>query len=112
MDSKRQQKVSRLLQKEIAELFLLVFTNLYKGSMLTVTKVKISPDLSEAKIFLSLFGDENNEELLDRITLHTNEIRNELGKKVRHQLRIIPKLKFYIDDSLDYIQNIDDLLKT
>lgn len=110
MESKRQKKVSRLLQKELAEILRQKTTELAKGKMITVTTVRVSPDLGLAKIYLSVFPSGNSEDTLEKIRDNTPRIRNELGSRVRKQLRIIPEIAFYLDDSLDYIDNIDSLL--
>ncbi len=110
MESTRQKKVSRLLQKELAEILRQKTTELARGKMLTVTTVRVSPDLGLAKIYLSIFPSDKNEETLEKITDNTPRIRNELGSRVRKQLRIIPEIAFYLDDSLDYIDNIDSIL--
>lgn len=110
MESTRQKKVSRLLQKELAEILRQKTTELARGKMLTVTTVRVSPDLGLAKIYLSIFPSDKSEETLEKITDNTPRIRNELGSKVRKQLRIIPEIAFYLDDSLDYIDNIDSIL--
>lgn len=110
MESTRQKKVSRLLQKELAEILRQKTTELARGKMITVTTVRVSPDLGLAKIYLSIFPSDKKEETLEKITDNTPRIRNELGSKVRKQLRIIPEIAFYLDDSLDYIDNIDSIL--
>ena len=110
MDSTRQQKIARLIQKELSELFLMQ-TKLTRGLMITVSEVKISSDLSIASVYLSIFPSEKGEELLQNIEKSSQQIRYALGQRVRHQLRIIPELRFFIDDSLDYIERIDELLK-
>lgn len=79
--------------------------------MVTVTKVYVTPDLGLARIYLSLFAVKDKAELMKTITGHTTEIRGKLGKRIRHQLRVVPGLRFYEDDSLDYIDRIDSLLK-
>ncbi len=84
--------------------------HLAMGTMITVTKVYVSPDLSLIKIYLSLFPTKNSNEIINNIKKHSSEIRRELGNRIRHQLRIVPKLSFFLDDSLDYIENIDSLL--
>jgi len=99
-----------MLQKELSEIFLGVARNI-PGVMITVTNVRISPDLSIAKVYLSIFPGAKTESTLEFIKEQTKTIRYELGVKVRHQLRIVPDLSFYIDDSLDYIDNIDRLLQ-
>lgn len=111
MASLRQNKFSRLLQKELSEYFLLESRNFQKGCMITVTVVRISPDLAEAKVYLSFFQALDRKILLEAITNKTWEIRHWLGDRVRHQARVVPNLHFYIDDSLDYSENIDRLLK-
>jgi ribosome-binding factor A len=98
------------LQKELAEILRQKTTELARGKMITVTTVRVSPDLGLAKIYLSIFPSDKNEETLEKITDNTPRIRNELGSKVRKQLRIIPEIAFYLDDSLDYIDNIDSIL--
>jgi ribosome-binding factor A len=112
MDSTRQKKVARLIQKELAEIFLLQSKSLFEGAFITVTTVRISPDLSHAKVYLSFFKAEKPQKLLEHITSIKREIRGRLGDKVGKQLRIVPDFDFYIDDSLDYYENIDRLLKT
>ncbi|MGC9375657.1 MAG: 30S ribosome-binding factor RbfA [Bacteroidales bacterium] len=110
MSSNRQQKIERLLQKDLGDIFQKGTTSLFKGKMVTVTTVRISPDLSIAKVYLSLFQVDNKNEFIHYINDIENQIRFELGKRVRHQLRKVPELKFFVDDSLDYIENIDKLL--
>jgi ribosome-binding factor A len=110
MESTRQKKVARLIQKEMAELFQKESKNLFAGAFITVTTARISPDLSHAKVYLSMFKVEKPEEMLKLIDSVKSEIRNRLGQKVRHQLRIVPHLDFFLDDSLDYLENIDRIL--
>ena len=81
------------------------------GVMVSVTKVKISPDLSICTAYLSVFPSEKGEEILQNITANEKTIRYDLGTTVRKQLRIIPALRFFLDDSLDYVERIDELLK-
>ncbi|MCB8999456.1 MAG: 30S ribosome-binding factor RbfA [Bacteroidales bacterium] len=110
MESTRQKKVSRLLQKELGQIIQQRSVEL-GGKMITVTTVRISPDLSVAKIYLSVFPAKEVEKTLAAVKEIVSQIRHELGNKVRHQLRIVPELVFYIDDSLDYIEKIENLLK-
>ncbi len=112
MESTRQKKVSRLIQKELAEIFLKKGNELAPGKLISITKARISPDLSYAKIYISVFPTVNQDEILHSIQEHSSKIRFELGHKVRTQLRIVPEIQFFIDDSLDYIDKIDKLLKT
>lgn len=111
MESTRQKKVARLIQKEMAEIFLRESRNLFNGAFITVTTARISPDLGYAKVYLSMFKVADQKELLEQINGLKKDIRKRLGEKVRHQLRIVPELEFHIDDSLDYLENIDRLLK-
>ena len=111
MESKRQERISKLLQKDLGEIFQTKMQHLAMGTMITVTKVYVSPDLHLIKIFLSLFPTKNSNEIINNIKKHSSEIRRELGNRIRHQLRVVPNLSFYLDDSLDYIENIDGLLK-
>ena len=112
MESTRQKKVSRLIQKELAELFIRKNNEIAPGKLVSVTIVRVSPDLSFAKVFLSIFPSQNQDEILNSIKDISSTIRFELGQKVRTQLRIVPEIAFFIDDSLDYIDKIDKLLKS
>lgn len=111
MQETRQNKIARLLQKELSIIFQQQ-TRMMRGVMVSVTRVKVSPDLSICTAYLSIFPSEKGEEIIKNITASEKSIRYELGTKVRHQLRIIPELRFFIDDSLDYIDRIDELLKS
>ena len=110
METTRQNKISRLLQKELREIFVLQ-TKSMPGTLVSVSAVRISPDMSIARVYLSVFPSEKAEEMVKNINNNMKSIRYELGTRVRHQLRIIPELKFFVDDSLDYIEKIDSLLK-
>ena len=111
METKRQEKISKLLQQDLSEIIQMELRHVTRGAMVTVTKVHVTPDLSMAKAYLSLFATNDKEALLENIKKHGSEIRGKLGKRVRHQLRVVPDLHFFLDDSLDYIDNIDELLK-
>ncbi len=111
MTTTRQHKVSRLLQKELGEYFQRQGPSLSGGKMVTVTVVRISPDLGVAKVYLSVFPGENASEAVEAISDKAGLVRSELGNKLRNQLRHIPQFVFYLDDSLDYIDHIEDLLK-
>ena len=110
MQETRQNKIARLLQKELSLIFQQQ-TRATHGVMVSVTRTKISPDLSICTAYLSIFPSERGEEILANINASNKSIRYELGTRVRNQLRIIPELRFFIDDSLDYIERIDELLK-
>lgn len=110
METTRQQKIARLLQKELGDIFL-HYAREAQGTLISVTAVTISSDLSIARARLSIFPSEKAKEVIEKINADSKSIRYELGKRVRYQLRIIPELFFHIDDSLDYLDNIDNLLK-
>lgn len=110
MQETRQNRISRLLQKELASIFQ-TQTRMMHGILVSVTRVKVSPDLSICTAYLSIFPSEKGDELLKNINANEKTIRYELGQRVHNQLRIIPELRFFIDDSLDYLERIDELLK-
>lgn len=110
MEETRQNRIARLLQKELATIFQ-GQTRMMHGVLVSVTRVRVSPDLSICTAYLSIFPSEKSEELIENINTTEKQIRFELGRRVRNQLRIIPELRFYLDDSLDYIDHIDELLK-
>ena len=110
MQETRQNRISRLLQKELASIFQ-TQTRMMHGVLVSVTRVKVSPDLSICTSYLSIFPSEKGDELLNNINANEKTIRYELGQRVHNQLRIIPELRFFIDDSLDYLERIDELLK-
>ncbi|TLX73051.1 30S ribosome-binding factor RbfA [Labilibacter sediminis] len=111
MDSTRQKKVSRLLQREMSQIFLKEAKPLTIGTMVSVSQVRISPDLGLAKVYISIFPSNKKDEVFASIKEHNLLMRRHLGLRVGKQLRIVPELQFYVDDSLDYIDNIDRLLK-
>lgn len=110
-ESTRQLKVSREIQRDLAEIIRVKGMAAFGGAMITVSGVKISPDLSVAKVYLSIFPSEKAGSVMEEIRLMGKSLRGELGRKMSKQLRIIPELNFYIDDSLDYVEKIDSLLK-
>ncbi len=109
MESTRQVKISRLLQKELSEIFRRETAKM-GNIMVSVSSVKVSPDLSVAKAYLSVFPSENAPEVIENINRQAKTVRYELAQRTRFQLRRCPELQFYIDDSLDYLENIDRLL--
>ncbi len=111
MDSIRQNKVSRLIQKELSELFQNECREYTTGSILSVTTVRVSADLSYAKVYLSIFPSDKQVTVMEMLSTGNKNIRFILGKKLGKQMRIIPELRFFVDDSLDYIEKIDELLK-
>ncbi len=110
METTRQAKISRLLQKELSEIFRQQTAKTH-GTLVSVSAVRVSPDLSVAKVYLSIFPTGKSQELLESITKSAKTIRYELAQRVRFQLRKCPELTFFLDDSLDYIENIDRLLQ-
>ena len=110
MQETRQARICRMLQKELASIFQ-AQTRMMPGVLVSVTRVRISPDLSICTANLSVFPSERGEEIIKNIQANEKQIRYELGTRVRNQLRIIPELRFFIDDSLDYLEKIDELLK-
>lgn len=112
METTRQNKISRLLQKSLGEIFLKMSKTYFGNALITVTNVRITPDLSIAKVYLSIYTlNADKSGILPLINSMSSEIRYELGLKTGKQLRVVPSLEFFIDDSLDYIENIEKLLK-
>jgi ribosome-binding factor A len=110
MESLRQQKVARLLQKALGDFFLKEGKSFNPSGLTSVTKVRISPDLSVARIYLSLLGPGSTHQIIDALNAASRSIRFQLGKELGKSLRIVPELHFYHDDSAEYAQRIDDLL--
>lgn len=111
MESTRQQKIARQLQRDAAEILRDEAAGVVGGVMTTVTAVRVSPDFAYAKIYVSVFPFSKAEQTLEALRSNTWLIRKALGRRVRNQLRIVPEIEFFIDDSLEYIENIDNLLK-
>ena len=110
MESTRQQKIARLIQKELSEIFRQQTAKM--GNVLvSVSAVRVSPDLSIARVYLSIFPSEKADEILKNINASAKTVRYELAQRVRYQLRKTPELSFFVEDSLDYIEHIDELLK-
>jgi ribosome-binding factor A len=109
-EGKRQKQVAGVLLKELNEIFLRMGLNMVEGGMVSIASIKITPDLFDARVYLSFFQVKDSEAALEKIKERSGEIRGDLGKKVRHQLRSIPQLTFYIDDTLDYVFKIETLL--
>lgn len=110
METTRQAKISRLLQKELSEIFRQQTAKTH-GTIVSVSAVRVSPDLSIAKAYLSVFPSQKAQEVMESIKLSAKTIRYELAQRVRFQLRKTPELQFYLDDTLDYLENIDHLLE-
>lgn len=109
-EGKRQKQVAGVIIHELNDIFLRMGLNMQDGGMVSISSVKITPDLYEARVYLSFFHIKDNDAMLTKIQEKSKEIRNELGKRVRHQLRSIPQITFYIDDTLDYVFRMEELL--
>lgn len=109
MESKRQQKVGRQIQKDLGDIFQKEAKHLISGSFITITAVRMTPDLGIARAYISFLPDKNKQFLLEGIKENTRFIRQKLGERVRHQLRIVPDLQFYLDDTAEYAAKMDAL---
>ena len=111
MESTRLKKVSRLLERDLGDIFQKMAKDNFAGTLISVTKVRVSSDIGTARIYISIFPATHHKSIMSWVDEHHNHLRNALAQRVRNQLRIIPELHFYIDDSLDYEENIDRLLR-
>ena len=109
--STRQLKVASQIKRDMAEIIRGKGMAAFDGALVSVSGVKISPDLSQAKVYVSIFPSSKSETVMEIIGDHTRALRGELGRRVGKQLRIVPELQFYLDDSLDYVEHIEELLK-
>ncbi len=110
-ETNRQKKIAGVLQKDLIDVLQKAAQDGMKGVLISVTKVRVTTDLSEAKVFISVFPSEKRDELLKGIVSNTPIIRHELAQRTKHQLRRMPHLAFFADDSLDYIEGIESALK-
>ena len=111
MENQRQNKIAKLLEHDLAAIFQKIAQDKFKGTLISITKINVTSDLGIARINFSVFPTKNSEDVLSYFNEHTAAIRGELGNKVKNQLRRVPELAYYLDDTLDYIDNIDKLLK-
>lgn len=111
MESKRQQKFSRLIQKELADIFQREVPHLFGGAYISVSVVRVSPDLGVAKVYLSVMMAQNNESVLQEVRINAKTIRHQLAQRIKNQVRIIPELIFYLDDTAEYAAKIDKLFE-
>lgn len=109
MESKRQQKFAGVIQQDLAAIFQREGMNFLPNTLITITKVRTTPDLAIARVFLSFFNGTNNEQALQTIKLHSSEIRYKLGKQIKDQVRVIPQLEFFVDDTSDYVDRMDKI---
>jgi ribosome-binding factor A len=110
MDGKRLERVNRLIQKELGDIFQKELKPTVSSLMITVTRVSVTSDLSYARVYLSVFGVDDKKKVVEEVNQNARGIRGLLGNRIRHQMRVVPELRFIEDDSLDYIENIDNLL--
>jgi ribosome-binding factor A len=111
LESKRQKQVAGLLNEELSNIFQKMGLNIIDGGMVSISKVMVTPDLFEVRVYLSFFQVADNEALLQKIKDRSWEIKRELTARVRHQLRSMPQLSFYIDDTLDYVYKMEEVFK-
>lgn len=111
-ESKRQKQVAKLILEEINLIFQKEGLTIIDGGMISISKVMVTPDLLEARVYLSLFQVKEPEALINNIVAKTSELRNQLGRGLRHQLRRIPELKFFNDETLDQVFKMEELLKS
>jgi len=111
MSTVRQNKVARLLLKELSTIFQQNSTNWFPGTMVSVTVVRVSPDFSFAKVYLSVFGALDPVECIKSANAQSKLVRGALGNRIKNQLRITPEVAFYLDDSLDYAEALDEAMK-
>ncbi|MXV14121.1 ribosome-binding factor A [Hufsiella ginkgonis] len=109
MESTRQQKFAGVIQKELAQVFQREGTGFLPDTLVTITMVRVTPDLAIARVFLSFFNITNPTLALNTVTAHAGEIRYKLGMKIRHQVKTVPQLEFYLDDTSEYVQRMDKL---
>lgn len=110
-EGKRQKQVAAVIQQELNDIFMRLGLNMIDGGMVSISSVKITPDLLEARIYLSLFKVPDTEATMKKIQARAWEIKRELSERVKHQLRRIPLLQFYLDDTLDYVFKMEDIFK-
>ncbi|WP_461449110.1 30S ribosome-binding factor RbfA [Mucilaginibacter sp.] len=109
MESKRQQKFAGVIQEDLAAILQRESANYLPNTMITITKVRVTPDLAIARVFLSFFNTANNQLALQTIKLHASEIRYKLGSRIKDQVRVIPQLEFFIDDTSEYVDRMDKI---
>jgi ribosome-binding factor A len=111
MDTMRTLKFAKLIRKELSEIFTVEGKRFFGNNFVTITGVTVTTDLSKARVHISVFKAAKPNDVLKNVKLHSNEIRKILGMRIRNQARIIPSLEFFIDDSLDYVEKMDNIFK-
>ena len=109
MESKRQQKFAGVIQEDLAAILQRESSSYLANTMVTITKVRVTPDLAIARVFLSFFSNNNNQLALQTIKQHSSEIRYKLGSRIKDQVRVIPQLEFFIDDTSEYVDRMDKI---
>lgn len=109
MESKRQQKFAGVIQQDLAAIFQREGMNYLPNTLVTITKVRVTPDLAIARVFLSFFNGTNNQLALQTIKSHAAEIRYKLGARIKDQARIVPQLEFFVDDTSEYVERMDKI---
>jgi len=109
MESKRQQKFAGVIQKDLAEIFQREGMNFLPNTLVTITKVRVTPDLAIARVFLSFFNNSNTALALNTVKAHASEIRYKLGARIKNQARIVPQLEFFLDDTNSYVERMDKI---
>ena len=109
MESKRQQKFAGVIQEDLAAIFQREGMNYLPNTLVTITKVRVTPDLAIARVFLSFFNNTNSALALQTVKLHASEIRYKLGSRIKDQVRVIPQLEFFIDDTSEYVDRMDKI---
>ncbi len=111
MENTRQQKIAKQIQKDVADIFQKEGSAIVRGLLVTVTAVRVSPDFGYAKIYISVFPFDRSQELMGALEQNGWFIRRALGQRIRNQLKSVPEIQFFLDDSLEYIEHIDQALK-
>lgn len=111
METTRQQKIAKQIQKDMAEIFQKEAAAMVHGTMITVTAVRVSPDFGYAKIYVSIFPFEQNAKVMETLSQQNWFLRRALGQRIRNQVKNVPEIQFFLDDSLEYIDHIDQALK-
>jgi ribosome-binding factor A len=109
MESKRQQRFAGVLQEELAQVFQREGASFLPNTLVTITRVRVSPDLAVAKVYLSFFNTNNTTLSINTVNAHAGEIRYKLGSRIRHQVRVVPELTFFVDDTNEYVERMDHL---
>ncbi|RDC57118.1 30S ribosome-binding factor RbfA [Pedobacter chinensis] len=111
MESKRQQKFAGVIQEELAQIFQREGAAFLPNTLVTITRVRVSPDLAVAKVYLSFFNTNNTTLSINTVNAHAGEIRYKLGARIRHQVRVVPELTFFVDDTNEYVERMDHLFE-